>query len=433
MRTTAVALSLLALLPAAQAESTPYALPLTISQGYSWQRLTLPPEVYRLAAFADLRDLRVLDARQEAQPFAWVPPAPPVTASVDLPLYPVPATAEAGGGTDQLQLYRGSDGSIRLQLAGSPDNRPTAPRSYLIDRGAEPRPALTALNLDWQAPQADVLLTLTVQQSDDLQHWQPLAGPATLARLQHGRQLLHQGRLTLPTPGGRYLRLQGDWPASLRLTQAHGEYLQQAAHASQRLPQTAARKTNDGGFEFDLGGHFPLERLHFVYTGPRLLLPAELLSRPDEQSRWQRHGAQVVYKLDGAMPPVEVGSNHRYWKLQPDSRIGTPVPSALRLVGEYRPQQIVFVAQGEPPYRLQFGDGFNDTAGHLPYATLLPDAGRAAVGEAAVSGKLLSEAGSWYGRVAHLHWRKLLLWLVLLSGVGLMVWMVLRLGRQTRQ
>ena len=93
---------------------------------------------------------------------------------------------------------------------------------------------------------------------------------------------------------------------------------------------------------------------------------------------------------------------------------------------------IVFVAQGEPPYRLQFGDSFQDRPGALAYTTLVPPNGAPAEpGQAAVNGRLRSEAASWLGRVGHLHWRKLALWAVLLGGVGLMLWMVLRLGKQT--
>ena len=414
-------------------ETTPYALPIATSAAAALQRLTLPADVYRLAAFADLRDLRVLDAQDAAQPFAFVPEPPQTVALLPLPLYALPAEPATSSNGSRLQLQADASGSIRLELATKVAASPQPVRGYLLDRGPEPRQPLTALQFDWHSAQAELLLTLQAEQSDDLQHWQPLAAATTLAQLDNGQQQLRQGRLPLQ-PGARYLRLtlQGELPAGFRLTQARAEIPQPAPRALVSLPPVAARKATDGGFEFDLGGRYPLQALQFGYSGARLLLPAELLSRPRSDNRWQSHGMQLLQQQNGAMPALPVAGNDRYWRLLPDNRVGTPVPSALRLSGQYRPADIVFVAQGEPPYRLQFGDSFQDRPGALAYTTLVPPNGAPAEpGQAAVNGRLRSEAASWLGRVGHLHWRKLALWAVLLGGVGLMLSMVLRLGKQT--
>ncbi len=419
----------LSLMPAAASAAPAYALSLSVSPSpAALQQVTLPPDVYRHAAYPDLRDLRVLDAADHPQPFAWQPPAPDTLQSLALPLYAEPTSATSAPAADHLQLQRDPGGSLRLELASRTAPGQPPPPAYLIDRGIAPRPDLTALQLNWQARQPDILLTLTIQHGDDLQHWQPLTGPATLARLHSGTHQLSQSRLPLPATTARYLRLQADWPAGFRLTEASGETLRPPQADLQPLPQVAARKATDGGFEFDLGGAFPLHHLQVIYTGPRLLLPAELLSRASPDQPWRRHGPQLVYKLDAQMPPFIVSSTDRYWKLQPDSRIGAPVPAALRLQADYRSRQLVFVPQGQPPYRLQFGDNAQEHPGHLPYATLVPQSDRPTLARASISGPLRSEAGHWASRITHLHWRTLLLWLVLILGVGLMAWMAYRLS-----
>lgn len=414
----------------AAAESGPHWLPLSVSGSSGLHLLSLPGDVYRLAAFADLRDLRVHDANGEAMPFAFRPTPAPVAQLIELPLYALPAEHE-GGGDSQLSLRSGSDGSIRLQLARNAPAGAAAVSQYLLDRGAEPRVPLNALQLDWRGSDANLLLTLQLEQSDDLQSWQPLAGPVTLAQLTNGQQQLRQGRMAINPPQARYLRLalQTPLPPGLRLMRAQGEYPSQASPALTGLTPVAARRIKDGGFEFDLGGAYPLRSLQFSYSGPRLLLPATLLSRSRSNVPWQRHSSQVIYKLNVPMPAVSVASSDRFWKLLPDPRVAAPVASALRLQAWYQPASIVFLAQGQAPYHLVFGDSFAER-GDLAYATLVPPVAESTLGSASRAGPVQKQASSLLPTLGPERWRKLGLWLILLVGVGLMGGMAWRLLRQ---
>lgn len=416
----------------AAAESGPYWLPLSLSGSSGLHLLSLPGEVYRLAAFADLRDLRVHDANGEAMPFAFRPVAAPVAQLIDLPLYALPAERE-GSGDSQLSLRSSSDGSIHLELARNAPAGSAAVSQYLLDRGAEPRLPLNALQLDWQGSDANLLLTLQLEQSDDLQSWQPLAGPVTLAQLTNGQQQLRQGRVAINPPQARYLRLalQTPLPPGLRLTRAQGEYPSQASPALTALTPVAARRIKDGGFEFDLGGAYPLRSLQFSYAGPRLLLPATLLSRPHGNVPWQRHSSQVIYKLNVPMPSVNVDSSDRFWKLLPDPRVAAPVASALRLQAWYQPASIVFLAQGQAPYHLVFGESFAER-GDLAYATLMPPVAAATLSTASSAGPVQAQASSLLPALGPESWRKLGLWLILLVGVGLMGAMAWRLLSQPK-
>lgn len=416
----------------AAAESGPHWMPLSVSGNSGLHLLSLPGEVYRLAAFADLRDLRVHDANAEAMPFAFRPVPAPVAQFIELPLYALPAGSEAGGGT-QLSLRSSRDGSINLELARNAPAAAAAVSQYLLDRGAEPRLPLNALQLDWQGCDANLLLTLQLEQSNDLQSWQPLAGPVTLAQLANGQQQLRQGRMAINPPQARYLRLalQTPLPPGLRLTRAQGEHPSQAAPVLTALTSVAARRLKDGGFEFDLGGAYPLRSLQFSYAGPRLLLPATLFSRPNGNLPWQRHSSQVIYKLNVPMPSVSVASSDRFWKLLPDPRVAAPVASALRLQAWHQPASIVFLAQGQAPYRLVFGDGFAER-GDLAYATLVPPAAEVTLGSASSAGPVQAQPSSLLPALGPERWRKLGLWLILLAGVGLMGGMTWRLLRQPK-
>jgi len=75
--------------PAAQR----YSAPIAIVQAAPFVQLALPPSAYAHSMQADLRDMRIVDARGERVPFALLAPPPAPAASERLreaALYPLP-------------------------------------------------------------------------------------------------------------------------------------------------------------------------------------------------------------------------------------------------------------------------------------------------------------------------------------------------------
>ena len=116
------------------------------------KRLTLPADVYRLAAYADLRDLRVLDAQDAARSrLRSCPSRRRPVAQLPLPCM-LPAEPATSSNGSRLQLQADASGSIRLELATRLSRASPQPvRGYLLDRGPEPRQPLTALQFDWHS------------------------------------------------------------------------------------------------------------------------------------------------------------------------------------------------------------------------------------------------------------------------------------------
>lgn len=169
---------------AAASAGTP-SLPLSLDGSGPYYTLAIDSRARQLAATADLGDLRVRNAAGETMAFAWVePPRPasvPMQASARLykvPLAPAPASATAVGAPHQswiVETQAGEDDLLRLDLA--------------LERGTQG------------------VYTLSIEASDDLQHWRALQEDAQLVQLQALPQV---GATGAPAPQARPEQLSAD-------------------------------------------------------------------------------------------------------------------------------------------------------------------------------------------------------------------------------
>lgn len=409
--------------------------PLTLGRdGDGAYRVVLDETVYRQLHDPRLRDLVVLNRDGVAVPTDLFAPQDALAKPaqrIPLPWFALPAAPADGGAQGwELVSQADADGRLRRVEARITDQAAAAlPRNALLVDVSRVREAIVALELHWQPVDA-LDLGYRVEASDDLEHWQPLATRGRMIDLQReGRRLLHR-RIELygllpHYQKARYLRLTPDRDDQpLAITGVSAELAAARALPAPSWLELAGRRTGSGGevaFEFDLDGRFPIQLVDVVLAGNHAV-EWRLESRDDDDAAWQlRAGPWMAYRVDAAgggnaSPARELDGvvRDRHWRL----RANVDVPDAPKLRLGYRPEAVVFLAQGPSPYSLAAGSARAQRA-NAPIPQLVAELRRQRGTDWQPSPAYLGAAQPLAGDAAlkpAYDWKSWLLWAVLALG-----------------
>jgi hypothetical protein len=336
---------------------------LTGTPGAAYYAVTLTEDVYAHAHDASLADLRILNGDGEPVPFTIEfprDPAPQARALQDVHWFATPIDDTQKPGAAGVVL--GADGVLRA-TGGMP--APAPARAWLVDL-SQLHGTVTALVVG--LPAAEFQSGVTVQASDDLQHWRPVA-QATLFRLSNRGSTLVQDRIELTDMHAKYLRLT--WkhkppvPDSVRAELAAGAPVPPADRAIQwRTGLAPVQVPAAGDYQFDTGGVFPVERVNVRLPQANTVAQATLSARADPHAPWRPVMPIRLFRLAGAggqdeqenAPIVVPATGERYWRLQVDMRSGGLGAGAPRLAIGWRPATVTYAARGNVPFVLAVGE-----------------------------------------------------------------------------
>ncbi|MDO5610427.1 MAG: DUF3999 family protein [Pseudomonadota bacterium] len=334
----------------------PLALP---ESGAGAYRLVLDEAVYRHANRADLGDVDVLDADGNPVPatvFSADAPAAIASAWRALPWFALPQAAPSGNDDLRILSERTPEGRVLRVETAPAATADQAPRSWLLDASTINAP-LTALRIRL-AGDAPVDVRVAIDGSDDLNRWQTLVADAAIIRLTADGKQLQQTQITLPDHAdARYLRIRL-LAASARLPLAAVEAHPRAqAVAAARAWQSYPPRTNSNDrrvFEFEVDARAPFDRANILLPG-NTATRWRLESRESPEQPWRlRAGPWTHYQLSkGEQSPAQAFAavRDRQWRLTADAQ----VKASPQLELGWRPEVLVFVAAGQPPYRLVAG------------------------------------------------------------------------------
>ncbi len=449
----AVTLSLVMSVVANAASRDDYARqwPLTLGQEESGAyRVLLDEAVYRSASEASLADVEVFNAQGQPLPAALLSPAQPLAQAprtLALPWFPLPALDPAAGGGDlRLVAERDEAGGIVRIEAGVPprDAAVAVPGQWLVD-ASRLREPVRALRLEWERPRESLQARYRVEGSNDLRQWRTLNEGTTLLDLERGGERLRQGRIELDGQA-RYLRLLPVRPGPGPLPVLSGVVAELAPPPPQarwEWVELEGQRRNEGGreyFEFELPGRFPVERADVRLPGNNAV-EWTLHSRERGDASWiWRAGPWMAFQVGAGAGqasqsdprPLAMVVRDRQWRLGAGSAVGAQAP-VLRL--GYRPEVMVFLAQGEPPYALAAGSA-NARRADAPIPALLDALRRQrGAGWQPAPAYLAPEPEELAGERAlapqrQIDWKSLLLWALLVGGAVLVAALGLSLLRQ---
>lgn len=330
-------------------------------------RVVLDRTVYRQLQSPTLRDLVVVNAdggAMAASLFDAEQPLARSAATVEVPWFPLPAGTSRSRDIASISEIS-ADGTLRRVVMGDAAGATAeASDEYLIDTSRLREP-VRALQIDWSAGQAPFDRPYRVMASDDLKHWQTVQEEGHLVELQNNGARMSRNRIPLDGVQAKYLRLEPlrKNQRALSLTGVSAEFAPGQAAQNWQWEEVAGRRLveKDGtvAFVYAIDGRFPFERADVALPG-NSTHEWTLASRDSEESEWRFAAAPwMAFQLQGGSatsrsPPqtLEHLNRDRYWRLKANDTGSEAVPT-LRL--GYRPEVVVFLAQGKTPYALLAG------------------------------------------------------------------------------
>jgi hypothetical protein len=182
---------------------------------------------------------------------------------------------------------------------------------------------------------------------------------------------------------------------------------------------------------FDLGGHAPIQRVDLRLAEVNSVVAADLYSRKASRDAWSFITRARFYRIhaprgDERNEPIDVPLNRdRYWL----ARVADSAAAAdLALIAAWHPSEIVFLAQGDPPFSLAYGSSSAIAA----RTDLTPFIANVAVAPAALAeARKLGGAARLAAPRPPFLWRRWILWLVLLAALAALGYMAARLVADT--
>lgn len=430
------------------ADDYAYVFPLSVTGNTEFFELDVPVDFYRSVSDLSLRDAGVYNANGQPVPRIFEHPAGAKNEIEEqVTLGAVPLHADVSEQPEQLRLLLQQAGAgINLKLEATEageisGNRPL--KAYIVDV-RELEHEIIALVFSWPKQSQGFIGRVSVEHGDNLQHWRRL-GSASLATLEYDDTRIVQNRVELSGKVSDYLRISWrNMPDNWKIDTVSGIYTSQGvatARDSVTMDSTVQGDTSRE-FLFDAGGYFPVDRVNLVLPGDNVVIRASIFSRQDDKARWRLVHKGLFYNISrqgeslqsnpARIPVTRAGQ----WKVKLDSGVTTE-PVQMQLA--WRPDRLVFVAQGSPPFELVAGRA-QDRLEQFPQNALLGDrsmfkmlreSGQAGV---ATTGARELRAGPDRLEVAATKpWRVTLLWGGLIGAVLLVAWLVYTLMRDMRK
>jgi len=413
--------------------------PLQTEGDAAFYQLELPLEVYKVVTRSDIADLRVFNSSGAVVPHQ-LQPLPSFalnhqTQNHSLAFFPLRSRDEYLPDNLSLRIQRNRDGTlVELQTTDPQNDNPPHIVGWLVDLGSAKTAGGTLL-LNWNPVEDDVLGEIQIDSSQDLAHWEPLAG-AAVADLSHHQQHLLQNQVVLPQQAHRYLRIS--WPSQLDELSLTGiELLQQTRqarkHPLHKLAIQSAFANQPSTFDLVLPGPISVEEVTILLPEPNQLAECRLMSTADQKGDWKTHWRGLTYRIDPgrhqlSTPTISIdNSRNRYWRLRClPSEAGLSTPPTFEI--GWRPDRLLFLAHGTAPFMLAAGSRIAGPT-HFPVdridiKNIVP--GQASVGEAIT----LGSASVLLAPREPVPWKKIFLWLLLGGGVLLIGGLAYSLYRQ---
>ena len=413
---------------AATTDDYAFAWPLqTQGDSAAWQ-VELNPEVYAAVTRVDLRDIEVVNALGEAVPLS-LRTAPPMLATsetqVVLPSFPLPAAAPALKGVKEdefirLHLERGADGRLRSLDAQTGSASPSgaarsangaatndhneasdataasinAQRDLILDASAQ-RDPLSSLQVLWDGAGESASAQFSVAASDDMQQWRTVVAGASVLHLEQDGNVLERHNIALDGMRAAYLRVRRlDDGKALRNFHIVGRvrvlgnsetagirWLQATSEGGEARYLSRAFAPADGkhtvAYRYRLPAPLAIDAIRITLADDNSLARLVAISHDgdkyDDAAAWTQRGSFIAFRLrqDGAVVDNDefsvvsaVRSNE--WRLE--SAMALEHAPALSVA--YRPDRLVFLAQGSGPYRLVAGSA-RALRGEYPIDTAL--------------------------------------------------------------
>jgi Protein of unknown function (DUF3999) len=402
----------------------------------------LPDPVYQTTTRADLRDLRVFNADGVlvAHEFcAASETSEAVVTDQSLPVFELHAArADAEGARIAVQTAGGTQVNVQEPSSQSGANG----RTHIIDV-RQIDEAVRSVQFDWASPDGASEAKVRIEASDDLDRWETVVAASTLLRAARGAHELRRERIELPLRTYKYLRVERadrGPPLAIHAVSAERVASVRAIEPLWFTPNAIAAD-EPHVLAFDAGRLAPVRFVRVRLPQDNSSMSVTVQSRADEKSPWRVRWSGETYLIvtnaeRRESPPARFEpTTDRHWRvLLPKEVQASPRPTVE--LG-YWPLRLRFLAQGAGPYTVAFGSRRAEPASPAACDGLLGDVAarerREMIGEGvAREFKTLGGETAFKPLPKKTPTRMIVLWSVLVVGVGLLVVMALSLLKRVR-
>lgn len=449
---------LCAMLLAAAAQAAPrpddYAqgLELLVSPDRPLAETLLPDNVYRIVTRADLSDVRVFNGAGTPVPHAFCPPivkSEPVITRQPLSVFDLQASGDDQTGGTHIDVQTAAGTQIKVQ-EGSTGEGPREARvqAHVIDARSVTGP-LRSIEFDWRSPDGASQAKVRIEASDDLDKWRTVVPDSTLLRVTRNGETLQRKQIPLPVQQYQYLRVQRvDRGPALVIEEVQAEQIitppvpEPVWFTAQRMTTARAQDENKE-LLFDAGRLAPISYARLILPQDNSSVRVRIQSRNDAKQQWRERWSGEFFSIttEGehrSSPPAEfTGDPDRYWRVQYTIQSDTLIEAPALELG-YRPVRLRFLTQGSGPFTLAYGSQRAESSPGQQCNSLLAGVKEkelAAMVEQAQTGaeRTLGGATAFKPLPRQTPVRLVVLWGVLIAGVGVLVAMALALLKRTRQ
>ena len=401
----------------------------------SLRKLELDASVLQHMQTPELFDVRVFDARGQIVPALVRRTAQDVDVSEhSLNFFPLYGDKDRDVRLSSTDVERNEAGLVvAIHSQQSQADQQAILTGYVIDQTAYEKERLSELEFEWQNHDLQVMISLRVETSDDLSNWVTLERAAVIAHFQIDKQVMRRNAIKLSAHAQRYLRLTLLTPVEdfvLEKVTARYNTPVQTDYSWLSLGQPQAVTVNGlEQYEFVMPGRVVPALVKFSFTGNEVVVPGMTnglisgqLYSLSAQHKWIRRQAITQYRIvlaEGELEsdPLRLGSNSdRRWRFEPadGQRVLDPHLPEIKL--GYAKYELVFMAQGQAPFTLAWG---NAEAERQPSSlnAILTAASAADIAEVRI------QSAEQLGEIPQVHdehyidWKKWLLFAVLLTAV----------------
>ena len=424
-----------------------WGFPIQSSETGSFYSVELPLEVNQSVTDPSLRDVGVFNSDKNPVSRIFVSAGDdeePLERSSPLPALPLYEALDSRDEQKALSLEREGDStqfSFDLQdlLAPQDDQRLVA---YIVDT-RQNDDIVSAIDLVWGQVEPGFMGRVMIDGGNDLQQWRAV-GSAVVAYLREDAASIEQRRIALRRSDFDFLRIRWEGlPEHWHLSQVMAVYVEGSADADRKFITLDPSEVDeeDGGRIFSLGGAPFVDQLRVVLPQANTVISARVMYWSERYGHWLEagHGSyHHIIRNDNAVmsEPIKI-SRVRTDRFKLIVTRG-PATVDVQLEVGWRPDRLLFLAQGQAPFTLAAGNA-DDEFRRFPQQRIYGDRSLADLAERN-GGVVEASLGQRYalggpGRLVasrHINWRTVLLWFGLVLGVVFVGFMAMKTIRELR-
>jgi len=406
------------------------------------QQFVVTEAVYDHSKNTRLNEINIVDKLGEPLPFDIEKNETKVTLKRrEVDIYPLNESKYLRNKTDSMIFkYDGQDRLSKISKSNGSFNSEVV--GYLIDLGENPPGYNQSLMFQLSSVKQTSLLNFDLDQSDNLKDWRTASRGEVLAQLYREGLQSQRNRIGISQVSSRYLRIKLlSKEVDFDIKSVALKYsTQQAPKPIWGGEKLMSYDPDERAFLVEVPQSMNINAIQLMMPNPSTFFSGKLYSRLGENSSWNKVSEidffNVQKESNRAINNTLAfkGLRSNQIKIVADFENVVDESSALKIRFAWQPQKVIFLTNGNPPYRLNVGMQGVKKENSQHNQPLLSKIRKQLGGSIELA--TLSKAQKIERKIIieknPIDWSKIALWSILVFGVLFMLWMARRLMIQVK-